>query len=80
VNRVRGRGVAKETPLGWIPHYEDIDWSGLDYDRSKWEELMHIDRDIWKQKTLQHEEMFLKLHEHLPKEMVYERELLICRL
>jgi phosphoenolpyruvate carboxykinase (GTP) len=80
VNRVRGRGVAKETPLGWVPHYEDIDWTGLDFPRERWEELMHIDRDIWRQKTLQHEELFLKLHEHLPKEMVYERELLICRL
>jgi phosphoenolpyruvate carboxykinase (GTP) len=27
-----------------------------------------------------HEELFIDLHDHLPKEMVYERELLICRL
>ena len=27
-----------------------------------------------------HEELFLDLHDHLPQEMVYERELLICRL
>lgn len=27
-----------------------------------------------------HEELFLELHDHLPAEMVYERELLICRL
>jgi phosphoenolpyruvate carboxykinase (GTP) len=27
-----------------------------------------------------HEELFLMLHEHLPPEMIYERELLICRL
>jgi phosphoenolpyruvate carboxykinase (GTP) len=80
VERVRGRGISKETPLGWVPHYEDIDWSGLDYPKGKWDELMEVDRNIWRQKTLQHEELFLKLHEHLPKEMVYERELLICRL
>ena len=30
--------------------------------------------------TLQHEELFLKLFEHLPKEMIFERELLISRL
>ncbi len=80
VDRTRGRGVAKESPLGWIPHYEDIDFTGLDFSREQWDELMTIDREIWKQKTLQHEELFLKLHEHLPKEMVFERELLICRL
>ncbi len=27
-----------------------------------------------------HEELFIELHDHLPPEMVYERELLICRL
>jgi phosphoenolpyruvate carboxykinase (GTP) len=80
VDRTRGRGVAKETPLGWVPHYEDIDFTGLDFTKDQWDELMTIDREVWKQKTLQHEELFLKLHEHLPKEMVFERELLICRL
>jgi phosphoenolpyruvate carboxykinase (GTP) len=80
VNRVRGRGIAKETPLGWVPHYEDIDWTGLDFNPEQWKELMEVDREVWRQKTLQHEELFLKLHDHLPKEMVYERELLICRL
>ncbi len=80
VDRVHGRGVSKESPLGWIPHYEDIDWTGLPLDKEQWNELMHIDREVWRHKTLQHEELFLKLHERLPKEMVYERELLICRL
>ena len=29
---------------------------------------------------MRHEELFIDLHDHLPPEMVYERELLICRL
>lgn len=80
VDRVRGRGVAKETPLGWVPHYEDIDFTGLNFSKEEWDALMHVDREVWRKKTLQHEELFLKLHEHLPKEMIFERELLICRL
>jgi phosphoenolpyruvate carboxykinase (GTP) len=30
--------------------------------------------------VMAHEELFLALHDHLPPEMIYERELLICRL
>jgi len=41
---------------------------------------MLIDREVWRLKTLQHEKLFLSMHEHLPKEMIFERELLICRL
>lgn len=80
VDRVHGRGAAWETPLGWMPHYEDMDWHGLDFSREQWDQLMALDRAAWRRLTLQHEELFLLLHEHLPKEMVYERQLLISRL
>ena len=80
VDRVRGRALAKETPLGWQPRYEDIDWSGLDFSRERFEELQRVDYPSWRRKVLEHEELFLDLHDHLPKELVCERELLICRL
>ncbi|MEO0454524.1 MAG: phosphoenolpyruvate carboxykinase (GTP) [Verrucomicrobiota bacterium] len=80
VDRTRGHGVAQETPLGWIPYFEDIDFSEMEFSRDQWNELMNIDQDTWRLKTLKHEELFLKLHDHLPKEMIFERELLICRL
>jgi phosphoenolpyruvate carboxykinase (GTP) len=41
---------------------------------------MQIDNERLKMQTLQHEELFLKLFENLPKEMIFERELLISRL
>ena len=39
-----------------------------------------FDRDAWRSEVLGHEELFIELHDRLPPEMVYERELLICRL
>ena len=80
VDRVRGRVRAKETPIGWTPHYEDVNWDGLGYPRSTFDDLQKVDRQQWKREVMDHEELFLLLHDHLPPEMVYERELLICRL
>jgi phosphoenolpyruvate carboxykinase (GTP) len=80
VDRVRGRVRGKETPIGWTPKYNDIQWEGLDFSYEQFQELQTIDRDAWKQEVMGHEELFLLLHDHLPPEMIYERELLICRL
>ncbi len=79
-DRVRAGGRAKETPIGWVPRYKDIDWTGLNFSEEKFEELQAFDRAAWRAEVLGHEELFLDLHAHLPKEMVYERELLICRM
>ena len=80
IDRVHGRTRTKETPIGWTPFYEDIDWKGLDFPRDKFEELQTVDRPAWKREVISHEELFILLHAHLPPEMIYERELLICRL
>jgi len=80
VDRVRGRAQGMETPIGWTPHFEDMNWTGLDMPRAKFDELQKVDRNAWRQEVMSHEELFLMLHDHLPPEMIYERELLICRL
>jgi phosphoenolpyruvate carboxykinase (GTP) len=80
VDRVHGRAQARETPIGWTPYFEDINWQGLDFSRQTFEALQTVDRTQWKQEVMGHEELFIALHDHLPSEMVYERELLLCRL
>ena len=80
VDRARGRALARETPIGWMPHYEDLDWTGMEFPREQFDALQHFDRALWRQEVIGHEELFLDLHSHLPKELIYERELLICRM
>ncbi len=80
VDRVHGRTLAHETAIGWMPRYEEINWSGLDYSRERFNELQAVDRSAWRSEVISHEELFIDLHDHLPPEMIYERELLICRL
>ncbi|MGQ0760809.1 MAG: phosphoenolpyruvate carboxykinase (GTP) [Acidobacteriota bacterium] len=80
VDRSRGRALGQETPIGWVPRYGDLEWEGLDFPKEKFNELQSFDRRAWRQEVLGHEELFLDLHDRLPPEMIYERELLICRL
>jgi phosphoenolpyruvate carboxykinase (GTP) len=80
VDRVRGRALARETPIGWMPRFDDIEWRGLSMTRDQFDTLQEVDRAAWRREVIDHEELFLDLHDHLPPELVYERELLICRL
>jgi phosphoenolpyruvate carboxykinase (GTP) len=80
VDRVRGRVLAREAPIGWMPRYEDLDWTGMSFSPETFDALQAVDVARWKREVIEHEELFIDLHDHLPPEMVYERELLICRL
>ena len=80
VDRVHGRAQGKESPIGWTPYYKDIRWEGLNFSEEKFEQLQAIDKTAWRREVINHEELFIELHAHLPPEMIYERELLICRL
>ena len=80
VDRARGRALGRETPIGWQPRYEDLEWTGLDFPRETFDALQGFDRSAWRSEIIGHEELFIDLHSHLPKELVYERELLICRM
>ena len=77
VERTAGGTGAFEAPIGWMPHFADIDWRGLDFTEEEWNVLMAIDREKLKMQTLSHEELFLQLFDRLPKEMIFLRELLI---
>jgi phosphoenolpyruvate carboxykinase (GTP) len=80
VDRTRGHALGRETPIGWMPRHEDIEWAGLDFPRERFDELQALNRESWRAEVLEHEQLFLDLHDHLPPEIIYERELLVCRL
>jgi phosphoenolpyruvate carboxykinase (GTP) len=80
VERVQGQGGAVESPLGWMPRYEDMDWEGLDMSREKFNELMSVDRGVWQNELISHEELFVKMYDRLPKEFLHIRELILSSL
>lgn len=80
VGRARGDSTGTETPLGWMPRYEDIDWRGLEFSREEWDTVMKLDRNLWLKEIAMHDELFFKLYDRLPKEMTFIRELLVSNL
>jgi phosphoenolpyruvate carboxykinase (GTP) len=80
VDRVHGRGFAIESPVGWMPRFEDLEWQGLDFPAGKFYELMAVGRDAGTAEAHAHEELFDRFLDRLPKEFTFERELLRSRL
>ncbi|MCB8747263.1 phosphoenolpyruvate carboxykinase (GTP) [Rhodoferax sp. U2-2l] len=78
--RVHGQGSAVESPIGWMPRFEDIDWTGLDFPQDKFYDLMAVGREAGTAEAHAHEELFDRFRDRLPKEFTFERELLRSRL
>jgi phosphoenolpyruvate carboxykinase (GTP) len=80
VLKSRGEVNAVESPIGWMPTYDDMDWTGLDFTPEQFESIMSIDREEWKAELLQHAELFERMYDKLPKEFIFMRELLLSSL
>jgi phosphoenolpyruvate carboxykinase (GTP) len=81
VQRANGKAPAVESPLGFMPRYDDLILDGLkDFDCDKFAELMTVDRELWLNELLLQEELFVKLADKLPKELIFIRQLLLAGL
>ncbi|MCX7140282.1 MAG: phosphoenolpyruvate carboxykinase (GTP) [Proteobacteria bacterium] len=78
--RCLGQAHALETPLGWMPEFDDLHWNGLDFGKEKFASLTSIDRDAWLRELKSHDELFAKLKDTLPQPLALERQLLETRL
>jgi phosphoenolpyruvate carboxykinase (GTP) len=82
VQRCQLGAHAIETSIGWVPEYQDLDMQGLEQEMSaeKFAEAQKIDMAEWHHELVMQDELFIKLYSHLPKELIFQRELLISRL
>jgi len=81
VERANGRAVSVESPIGWMPRYEDLDWRGINnFTPEQFQAVMSIDREQWNSEIVSHEELFLKLYDRLPKELFSARDLIVSSL
>ena len=81
VDRAQGRAMAVESPIGWMPRYQDINWDGIDdFSESDFRTAMSVDRDDWSSELLQHDELFIRLYDRIPKEMLAIKELTLSAM
>ena len=80
VERVEGRASGQENAFGVTPRYEDLDWSGLDFDKSRFEQVTNIDVAAWQQELALHETLFDQLAYHLPEDITQTKAKLESRL
>jgi len=81
IGRCHGQKDGREKSIGWVPRFDDMNLNGIEgMTRERFHEMMKIDPEEWRNELVLQNELFLKLYHELPKEMIYQRELLVARL
>ncbi|MHB8493460.1 MAG: phosphoenolpyruvate carboxykinase (GTP) [Casimicrobiaceae bacterium] len=73
IERCAGRAEAIETALGFVPRYDDLDWSGLEFGAERFVEVMRIDSAQWALELGSHDALFERLGDKRPDALMSER-------
>ena len=64
-----------------MPRYQDINWDGIDvFSESDFRTALYVDRVDWSSELLQHDELFFRLYDRIPKEMLAIKELTLSAM
>jgi len=72
IDRVKNNVSAKETPIGLIPNYEDLELTGINLTKEMYDKLFAINKDEWKQELDDIEIFFNQFGARMPKEIFNE--------
>ncbi len=74
VDRVNGKKEAAESPFGYMPTYQDINWSGLEnFTSETFDTIMDIDREAGQKEVAELENYFATFEDRLPPEIENQR-------
>lgn len=80
VDRVRGRADAVESPFGFMPRQDSLNWSGLAYPADDFFALMQIDTASARAEVEDQSHLFNQFGDRVPTELLSERDALLDRL
>ncbi len=67
LDRCEGKADATETAIGYLPKAADLDLTGLDIDAATLDELLSVDKEVWKGEVDGIKEYFAQFGDKLPK-------------
>ncbi len=81
IERSRGKAYALESPIGWMPRHQDLNWEGLEgFSEADFLTAMAVDRKEWDREILSQDELFIRLFDRLPKELLAIRDLMLSAI
>ncbi len=81
IDRCHGRIDAQETLLGWMPNPQTFDLEGIrGFTSQQFDQVQALREEEWRREIVSQQELFMQLYSHLPKELIFQRELLMARL
>ncbi len=78
--RCAGEVEARETEIGYLPYAKDIAIDGLDLDTKVMEDLLSVDKDLWKEDAAGIREFYAQVGDRVPAELYDELKALETRL
>jgi len=80
IERIEGRANGQEHALGVTPSYADLHWQGLDFSAEQFAKVTSFDAAQWRAELALHQELFDKLAQRLPADLVQTKDTLAQRL
>ena len=80
LDRIEGQVQGQENIFGVSPHYDDLNWNGLNFTAEQFQSVTSIDKASWQTELGLHAELFQQLAHHLPQELLQTKAALEQRL
>jgi phosphoenolpyruvate carboxykinase (GTP) len=77
VERCLGKGKAVKAPIGWVPSFADLEWSGLEsFGKDRFGRVGSIEPEEWRRELKLQDELLQLLGSRLPPELAARRQAL----
>jgi len=80
IDRIEGTAQGTENVFGISPHFNELNWTGLNFTAEQFNSVTHVDKAAWTQELNLHEALFQQLAHHLPPQLPATKAAIAKRL